>query len=44
LHLNRGVIDLRQGGDGQLPEGDETYQKDADHKEGGGDRPQNERP
>ena len=44
LHLNRRVIDLRQGGDGQLPEGDPPNEKDADHQQGGGDRPQNKRP
>src|SRR2546429_6013948 len=44
LHLNSGVVDLRQGGDGQLPEGDPAHEQDANHQEGSGDRPQNERP
>src|SRR5256885_7326778 len=44
LYLNCGVVDLRQGRNGQLPEGDPAHEEDANHQEGGGDRPQNERP
>jgi len=44
LYLNVGVVDLRQGRNGQLPEGDPAHEEDANHQEGGGDRPQNERP
>jgi hypothetical protein len=44
LHLDRGVIDLRQSRDGELPVGNEAYEEDADHEKGGGDRPQDERP
>src|SRR5437667_150290 len=44
LYLDGGVIHLRQRRNGQLPKSDPTHEKDADHQEGGGDRPQNERP
>jgi len=39
LDLNGGVIDLRQGGNGQLAVSHKPYKKDAHHQEGGGDRP-----
>ena len=44
LHLNGGVIDLRQRGNRQLPVGDEAHQQDADHQQRGRHRPQNKRP
>src|SRR5205807_1808407 len=44
LHLNGGVIDLRQSRDRQLPVGDPAHQNDSHHEECGGNRPQNKRP
>ncbi len=42
--LDRGVVDLRQGGDRQLKVRDGADQYDRDHEQHGRDRPQNEQP
>src|SRR5579864_7907486 len=44
LHLNRGVVDLRQCRNGQLPIGHEAHEQNPHHQQRGGDRPQNKRP
>ena len=44
LHLDGRVVDLGQGGDGEEAIGDGAGQDDGQGQEGGGDRPQDERP
>ena len=41
-HLDGRIVDLWQGGDGQLRVGDDPHQQNGRHQQRGGDRPQDE--
>src|SRR5207302_5071101 len=41
-HLDRRIVDLRQGGNGKLAIGDDAREQNRNHQQRGGDRPQDE--